>query len=128
MMRSDIFAQVTCISGAIPVRLRVYEHNGQSSVVASPAGTNGHLLNRQASWLATHACSLGMHPAVRFFTTYMIDAGDNRKMQACFEFEFRWIGKIAIAIHLSRVIQPADLHKILGAEINIEENELQEAI
>lgn len=128
MMHSDVVAQVTCINGVMPVRLRSYEHDGQSSVVASPTGTNGHLLNRQASWLATHACSLGMHPTVRFFTTYMIDAGDSRKTQACFEFEFRWIGKIAIAIHLSRVIQPADLHKILGTEINIEENELQETI
>jgi hypothetical protein len=119
MMISDTTAQVACISGAIPVRLRAYDHNGQSSALASPAGTNGHLLNRQASWLATYACSLGLHPSMRFFTTYMIDAGDNRSQQACFEFEFRWVGRIAIAIHSSRTIQPANLRQILGGEIDI---------
>ena len=46
-MIADQIAHVSMLESSIPVRLRTFDHNGQPSVVATPAGTNGHLLNRR---------------------------------------------------------------------------------
>ena len=117
-MIADQIAHVSMLESAIPVRLRTFDHNGQPSVVATPAGTNGHLLNRRASWIATHACNMGTPTTMRFFTLYDIDAGEGRTRSAAFEFEFRWIGKIAIAIKSSRMIKPGELCQVIGESID----------
>lgn len=117
-MIADQLAYVQMMGGVTPVRLRTYDHNGQPSVVATPAGTNGHLLNRRASWIATHAASVGAPTTMRFFTTYDIDAGEGRTRSAAFEFEFRWIGRIAIAIKSSRTIKPSELRQVIGEPID----------
>ena len=117
-MIADQLAHVQMMGGSAPVRLRTYDHNGQPSVVATPAGTNGHLLNRRASWIATHAANMGTPTTMRFFTVYDIDAGEGRTRSAAFEFEFRWIGKIAIAIKSSRMIRPGELRQVIGEPID----------
>lgn len=117
-MIADQLAHVQMMEGAALVRLRAYDHNGQSSVVATPAGTNGHLLNRRASWIATHAASMGTPTTMRFFTLYDIDAGEGRTRSAAFEFEFRWVGRIAIAIKSSRMIKPSELRQVIGEPID----------
>ena len=117
-MIADQLAHVQMMGGATPVRLRAFDYNGQPSVVATPAGTNGHLLNRRASWIATHAASMGTPTTMRFFTLYDIDAGEGRTRSAAFEFEFRWIGRIAIAIKSSRMIKPGELRQVIGESID----------
>ena len=117
-MIADQIAHVQMMGGVAPVRLRTYDHNGQPSVVATPAGTNGHLLNRRASWIATRAASMGTPTTMRFFTLYDIDAGEGRTRSTAFEFEFRWIGKIAIAIKSSRMIKPGELRQVIGEPID----------
>ena len=102
-MIADQIAHVSMLESSIPVRLRTFDHNGQPSVVATPAGTNGHM---------------GTPTTMRFFTLYDIDAGEGRTRSAAFEFEFRWVGRIAIAIKSSRMIKPGELCQVIGESID----------
>ena len=59
MKSHDRVEDVTTMQDRVYVRMRVYTHADTTALIVSPVfGIAGHLINRRASWLATHAASV----------------------------------------------------------------------
>lgn len=97
MKTHDKVEKMMHMNGDFYARVRVYTNGDTTAVIASPVfGGPGHLINRRASWLATHAASImGLPVNARFFSTYIVDGGDELH-RVYYELCFRWIGKVAI--------------------------------
>lgn len=118
MKSHDRVEDVTTMQDRVYVRMRVYAHADTTALIVSPVfGIAGHLINRRASWLATHAASvLNLPTTARFFSCYVIDAGD--ELRTCYhEFTFRWIGRIAIDIASTKPVSAEVVSSAIGETV-----------
>lgn len=115
MLTKDCQDEVQCMNGVLPVRLRVF---GEKCVLATPVATNGHLLNRNSTWIATHVVSsLNVPTSMRFFVAHFVDTGVGSRLSLS-EHILRWVGKVAVDRTRVKMVSASDIEAAAGCQVD----------